>query len=115
DEESAGETVLPGSLNRRVGAGAVGTVMLLMAIVGSGILGERLAAGNNAIALLTNSLATGAALFALILTFGPNAGAHFNPALTFSDASQGGLLWQEIPAYILAQIGGAFIGVALAN
>jgi len=103
------------SLNRRVVAEAVGTGMLLMAVVGSGIMGERLAAGNTAIALLANSLATGAALFALILTFGPISGAHFNPAVTFSDASQGGLLWREVPAYILAQIGGAFIGVALAN
>src|SRR2546427_3892496 len=64
------------SLNRRVVAEAVGTAMLLMAIVGSGIMGERLAAGNNAIALLANSLATGAALSALILTFGPISGAH---------------------------------------
>ena len=103
------------SLNRRVVAEAVGTAMLLMAIVGSGIMGERLAAGNNAIALLTNSLATGAALFALILTFGPISGAHFNPAVTFSDASQGGLPWREVPAYVIAQISGAFLGVALAN
>ena len=103
------------SLNRRVVAEAVGTAMLLMAIVGSGIMGERLAAGNNAIALLANSLATGAALFALILTFGPISGAHFNPAVTFSDASQGGLPWREVPAYVVAQISGAFLGVALAN
>ncbi len=103
------------SLNRRVVAEAVGTGMLLMAIVGSGIMGERLAAGNNAIALLANSLATGAALFALILTFGPISGAHFNPAVTFSDASQGGLPWREVPAYVVAQISGAFLGVALAN
>src|SRR2546426_3124394 len=87
------------SLNRRVVAEAVGTAVVLMAIVGSGIMGERLAAGNNAIALLANSLATGAALFALILTFGPISGAHFNPAVTFSDASQGGLPWREVPAY----------------
>ena len=103
------------SLNRRVVAEAVGTAMLLMAIVGSGIMGERLAAGNNAIALLTNSLATGAALFALILTFGPISGAHFNPAVTFSDTSQGGLPWREVPAYVVAQISGTFLGVALAN
>src|SRR5437899_7298037 len=103
------------SLNRRVVAEAVGTAMLLMAIVGSGIMGERLAAGNNAIALLANSLATGAALFALILAFGPISGAHFNPAVTFSDASQGGLPWREVPAYVVAQISGAFLGVALAN
>jgi len=103
------------SLNRRVVAEAVGTAVVLMAIVGSGIMGERLAAGNNAIALLANSLATGAALFALILTFGPISGAHFNPAVTFSDASQGGLPWREVPAYVVAQISGAFLGVALAN
>ena len=89
--------------------------MLLVAVAGSGIMGERLAAGNNAIALLANSLATGAALFALILTFGPISGAHFNPAVTFSDASQGGLPWREVPAYVVAQISGAFLGVALAN
>jgi len=102
-------------LNRRVVAEAVGTAMLLMAVVGSGIMGERLAAGNTAIALLANSVATGAGLFALILTFGPISGAHFNPAVTFSDASQGGLPWREVPAYVLGQIGGAFAGVALAN
>jgi glycerol uptake facilitator-like aquaporin len=89
--------------------------MLLMAVVGSGIMGDRLAAGNTAIALLANSLATGAALFALILTFGPVSGAHFNPAVTFSDASQGGLPWREVPPYVVAQIGGSFVGVALAN
>src|SRR5207249_10889738 len=91
---------------RRVVAEAIGTAMLLVAVAGSGIMGERLAAGNNAIALLANSLATGAALFALILTFGPISGAHFNPAVTFSDASQGGLPWREVPAYVVAQISG---------
>jgi len=103
------------SLNRRVVAEAVGTAMLLMAVVGSGIMGERLSSCNTAIALLANSLATGAGLFALILTFGPISGAHFNPAVTFSDASQGGLPWPEVPAYVLGQIGGAFAGVALAD
>src|SRR5438046_7572773 len=76
------------SLNRRVVAEAVGTAMLLMAIVGSGIMCERLAAGNNAIALLANSLATGAALFALIPTSGPISGAHFNPAVTIPYSAQ---------------------------
>ncbi|MDT5120989.1 MAG: hypothetical protein QOC96_471 [Acidobacteriota bacterium] len=103
------------SLLRRVAAEAVGTAMLLAAVVGSGIMGERLASGNLAIALLANTIATGAALVALILTFGPISGAHFNPAVTLADASQGGLAWREVPAYIGAQIVGAFAGVACAN
>lgn len=78
-------------------------------------MGERLASGNVAIALLANTFATGAALVTLILTFGPISGAHFNPAVTLADASQGGLAWQEVPSYIIAQIVGAFLGVALAN
>ncbi|MGI8989740.1 MAG: aquaporin [Bryobacteraceae bacterium] len=89
--------------------------MLLAAIVGSGIMGERLAGGNVAIALLANTLATGAMLVALILTFGPISGAHFNPAVTLADASQGGLSWREVPGYIAAQIVGAFAGVAAAH
>jgi glycerol uptake facilitator-like aquaporin len=103
------------SLLRRVAAEAVGTAMLLAAVVGSGIMGERLAGGNLAIALLANTIATGAALVALILTFGPISGAHFNPAVTLADASQGGLAWRDVPAYIGAQIVGAFAGVACAN
>lgn len=89
--------------------------MLLAAVVGSGIMGERLAGGNVAIVLIANTLATGAALVALILTFGPISGAHFNPAVTLADASQGGLGWREVPAYIAAQILGAFLGVAIAH
>lgn len=89
--------------------------MLLAAVVGSGIMGERLADGNIAIALLANTLATGAALVALILTFGPISGAHFNPAVTLSDAWQGGLPWREVPFYIGAQILGALVGVAVAH
>lgn len=89
--------------------------MLLAAVVGSGIMGERLSAGNVAIALLANTLATGAALVALILTFGPISGAHFNPAVTLADASQGGLPWREVPAYVIAQLAGAFAGVATAH
>jgi glycerol uptake facilitator-like aquaporin len=99
-------------LKRRVTAEGVGTAMLLAAVVGSGIMGERLAGGNVAIALLANTIATGAALVALILTFGPVSGAHFNPAVTLADASQGGLAWREVPAYIAAQVVGAFVGVA---
>src|SRR5919199_1532019 len=75
-------------LGRRVTAEAVGTALLLAAVVGSGIMGERLAGGNTAIALLANTMATGAGLVALILTFGSISGAHFNPAITLADASQ---------------------------
>ena len=89
--------------------------MLLAAVVGSGIMGERLAAGNTAIALLANTIATGAALAALILTFGPISGAHFNPAVTLGDAWQRGIAWREAPAYIAAQTAGAFAGVAVAH
>jgi glycerol uptake facilitator-like aquaporin len=100
---------------RRMTAEAVGTAMLLATIVGSGIMGERLADGNVAIALLANTLATGAMLVALILTFGPISGAHLNPAVTLADASQGGLPWREVPGYLVAQLVGAFVGVAAAH
>src|SRR5689334_9117431 len=103
------------TLSRRLVAEAVGTAMLLAAVVGSGIMAERLAAGNVAIALLANTLATGAALIALILTFGPISGAHFNPAVTLADASQRGLPWKEVPGYLGAQTAGAFAGVAAAH
>jgi glycerol uptake facilitator-like aquaporin len=107
---------MPGpSLSRRVVAEAVGTALLLATVVGSGIMGDRLSAGNTAIALLANTLATGAGLVALILTFGPISGAHFNPAVTVADASQGGLGWRDVPAYIVAQVIGAFSGVASAH
>lgn len=102
-------------LPKRVVAEAVGTAMLLAAVVGSGIMGERLAAGNTAIALLANTIATGAALAALILTFGPISGAHFNPAVTLTVAWRRGFAWREVPAYIMAQVSGAFAGVAIAH
>jgi glycerol uptake facilitator-like aquaporin len=86
-----------------------------MAVVGSGIMGERLAGGNVAIALLANSVATGAALVALILALGPISGAHFNPVVTLAEAMQGGMAWVEVPGYVTAQIVGAFAGVAAAN
>ena len=103
------------TIARRVTAEAVGTSLLLAAVVGSGIMGERLAGGNAAVALLANTIATGAALVALILTFGPISGAHFNPAVTLADAWQGGLLWNEVPFYLVAQLAGAFVGVAAAH
>jgi glycerol uptake facilitator-like aquaporin len=89
--------------------------MLLATVVGSGIMAERLAGGNVAIALLANTLATGGGLFALISALGGLSGAHFNPAVTLADASQGGLRWGDVPAYVLAQVIGAFVGVALAH
>lgn len=100
---------------RRAVAEALGTAFLLAAVVGSGIMGDRLAAGSVAIALLANTISTGAALVALILTFGPISGAHFNPAVTLADAWQGGLPWRDAAAYLAAQIGGAFAGVAAAH
>lgn len=100
------------TLSRRISAEALGTAFLLASVVGSGIMAERIAGGNVALALLANTLATGAMLTTLILTFGPISGAHFNPAVTLADASQGRLAWREVPGYLLAQIVGAFVGVA---
>src|ERR1700752_2826357 len=106
---------LGGMFARRIVSEGVGTALLLAAVVGSGIMGERLSGGNVAIALLANTLATGAALVALILTFGPISGAHFNPVVTLADAAEGGLAWADVPGYVAAQILGAFAGVAAAN
>jgi glycerol uptake facilitator-like aquaporin len=103
------------SLGRRVVAEGVGTAFLLATVIGSGIMAERLAGGNVALALLANTLATGAGLLALILTFGGVSGAHFNPAVSVADASQGGVAWRDVGAYVAAQILGAFAGVALAH
>ncbi len=103
------------TLARRVTAEGIGTALLLAAVIGSGIMGERVSAGSVGLALLANTLATGAALVALILTFGPISGAHFNPAVTLAEASRGGVRWVEVPAYIGAQVMGAFAGVAAAH
>jgi glycerol uptake facilitator-like aquaporin len=102
-------------LARRAAAEALGTAFLLAVVIGSGIMGEHLAGGNVAIALLANTLATGAGLVALILTFGSISGAHFNPVVSLADATQGGLPWRAVPIYILAQVAGAFAGVAVAH
>jgi glycerol uptake facilitator-like aquaporin len=93
----------------------LGTLLLLATVVGSGVMGERLAGGNVAIALLANTIATGAVLVALILTFGPVSGAHMNPAVTLADAWMGGMAWRETPVYVLAQTAGAFAGVVVAH
>ena len=106
---------MPIDLRRRAIAEAVATSFLLAAVVGSGIMGERLAGGNVAIALLANTLATGAALVALILTFGPISGAHMNPVVTLMDASRAGLPWGDVPAYVTAQVVGAVAGVGVAD
>jgi glycerol uptake facilitator-like aquaporin len=103
------------SFARKLAAESIGTALLLAAVVGSGIMGDRLAGGNVAIALLANTIATGAALVALILMFGSVSGAHFNPAVSFADASQGGLRWSEAAAYAIVQIVGGVAGVALAD
>lgn len=89
--------------------------MLLAALVGSGIMGERLAGGNGAIALLANALATGSVLFAVITAFGPISGAHFNPVVTLADAWLGGVSWRDVAPYIASQTIGACAGVMLAN
>lgn len=93
----------------------IGTAMLLATVVGSGIMGERLAGGNVAVALLANTLATGAALIALIATFGPRSGAHFNPLVTFTELALKRLGWATAGAYLLAQVLGAIAGVMAAH
>ena len=103
------------SLARRFTAEFIGTAFLLMAVVGSGIMAERLAGGNVAVALLANTIATGGALVALILAFGPVSGAHFNPVVSFCDAMTGGLSWRDCLLYFVAQIAGGILGTVLAN
>lgn len=103
------------TLGRRAVAEGVGTALLVATVVGSGIMGERLSGGNAAIALLANTLATAGALVALIVAFGPISGAHFNPVVTVADASQGGLPWASVPAYLVAQVVGGVSGSCLAN
>ncbi len=103
------------AISRRVVAEFLGTAFLLMAIVGSGIMGERLASGNVAIALLANSIATGAALVTLILTFGAISGAHFNPVITLASAFQGSLPRKSVPPYLAAQFSGSILGVIAAH
>ena len=103
------------SFSRRITAEFLSTAFLVAAVVGSGIMGERLAGGNVAVALLANTIATGAALVALILAFGPISGAHMNPAVTIADAIEGGLAWAETAGYLCAQISGAICGTLTAH
>jgi len=102
-------------LAKRAVAEALGTFFLLAAVVGSGIMAERLANGNTALALLANTAATGAALVALIMSFAPVSGAHFNPVVTLSFAFRRVLLWREVPFYLVAQVVGGIGGVMAAN
>jgi glycerol uptake facilitator-like aquaporin len=102
-------------LAQRITAEFLGTMFLVAAVIGSGIMGERLAGGNVAIALLANTIATGAALVALILAFGPISGAHFNPVVTLSDAMERGIRWAEAATYIAAQVAGALGGAIVAH
>ena len=102
-------------LPKRATAEFIGTAFLVATVIGSGIMAERLAAGNIALALLANTIATGAVLVALILTFGKVSGAHLNPAVTVADALEGGILWREVPAYLAAQVVGGVFGTAIAH
>jgi glycerol uptake facilitator-like aquaporin len=103
------------TLPRRIVAEFFGTGFLVAAVVGSGIMGERLASGNVAIALLANTIATGAALAALILTFGPISGAHLNPAVTLADAIERGVSWTVAACYVPTQCVGAICGAVAAH
>lgn len=103
------------TLARRAVAEAMGTSLLLATVVGSGIMGERLAQGNVAIALLANAIATGGGLVALILTFGPISGAQLNPVVTLSLAASRLFPWREVPVYVSAQLVGAVLGVWAAH
>jgi glycerol uptake facilitator-like aquaporin len=100
---------------RKLAAEGLGTALLLAAVVGSGIMGERLSGGNVAIALLANTIATGATLVAIILAIGSVSGAHLNPAVTFATALNGGIEWKEVPGYVISQIFGSVLGVAVAH
>jgi glycerol uptake facilitator-like aquaporin len=103
------------SLSRRAAAEFLGTAFLVAAVVGSGIMGERLSNGNAAVALLANTIATGAALAALILAFRPISGAHLNPVVSIAEGFRGGHPWREVCLYIIAQVGGGILGTACAN
>jgi glycerol uptake facilitator-like aquaporin len=106
---------MPEPLPRRLFAEALGAALLLATVIGSGIMGERLAGGNVALALLGNTLPTGAILVVLILIFGPVSGAHFNPAVTVAVALRRAFAWREVAPYIAAQVAGALVGALAAH
>lgn len=103
------------TLGRKAAAEAIGTALLLAIVVGSGIMGERLAQGNLAVALLANSIATGAGLYGLIVIFAPISGAHFNPVVSAVSAWRGQLYASDCGVYVMAQVSGAFAGVGAAH
>ena len=103
------------TLSRRLVAEALGTAILLATVVGSGVMAFKLAGGNGAIALLCNTIPTGAILTVLILTFGPVSGAHFNPVVTGAFAIRGELSWPDAALYVLAQLAGGIVGVWAAH
>ncbi len=103
------------STRRKLGAEALGTALLLAVVIGSGIMAERLAGGNAAIALLANTLATVGGLYVLIEVFGPVSGAHFNPAVSLAMAQRRELAWSLVPGYVVAQLLGAVLGAWLAH
>jgi glycerol uptake facilitator-like aquaporin len=112
---STAQRMIGQTLPRRLAAEFIGTAMLLAAVVGSGIMAERLAGGNMAIALLANTIATGAALVALILMFAPVSGAHFNPIVSAAMALSREISWTDAVIFTAIQIAGALVGVAIAN
>ena len=103
------------TIRQRAVAELTGTALLVSAVVGSGIMGTRVFPDSDGLALLANTIATGAALAALIMTFGPISGAHFNPVVSIADASHGGLAWAAVPAYVGAQILGGLLGTLIAH
>lgn len=107
--------MIPPTLSRSLAAEALGTAILLTTVVGSGVMGERLSGGNVALALLGNTLATGAILSVLIIVLGPISGAHFNPAVSLAEAIMGRIGWRTVCGYLVVQIAGALIGVWVAH
>jgi glycerol uptake facilitator-like aquaporin len=102
-------------LSRRLLAEGLGTALLVATVIGSGIMAERLAGGNQAIALLGNTIATGAILVVLVTILGPVSGAHFNPAVTLVFAARGEMTWREVAPYVIVQFAGGIIGTVLAH
>lgn len=100
---------------RRLVAEGLGTALLLISVIGSGIMGQALADGNDAVTLLANAIATGCMLYVIITTLGPISGAHFNPAVSLAFALRGGLPWNALPGYVVAQFIGAILGVWAAH
>jgi arsenate reductase len=106
---------LEAALWQRLFAEALGSAFLAAVVIGSGIAAERLSPGNTGLELLENAAATAAGLYAIILMFGPVSGGHFNPVVSFVDATLGGLRWRDALAYLPAQVGGCVVGAIVAN